>query len=174
LRIEGFDCFRSGQRTDAGELFGRAAKTRPFQSPQAVRFQRRIKNEVCAAKSSVCGHWLTGFLKEKKEMKQNHPKIACAEINPSVRIALQCDFVKEMLEEVNALLELDVDGNLPVELRKRLVYFLESPAEIMSVDRKRGFAVRAGECRIRLNVSDSFLEFLLALRAWYRELNITV
>jgi hypothetical protein len=54
LRIEGFDCFRSGQRTDAGELFGRAAKTRPFQSPQAVRFKRRIKNEVCAAKSSVC------------------------------------------------------------------------------------------------------------------------
>jgi hypothetical protein len=79
-----------------------------------------------------------------------------------------------MLDEVNSILEFDVDGRLPLELRERLLDFLKSPAKIFSFDSKGSIASGASECRVILKPSDGFLNFLLALRAWNREFNVTV
>lgn len=92
----------------------------------------------------------------------------------TVRLGFQGEWVKEILDEVNTLLELDVESNLPLELRERLLQFLEAPSQLISLDCKSGFAGRTSECRILLKPSDGFLEFLLALRAWNRNCKVAV
>lgn len=94
----------------------------------------------------------------------------------TVKLGFQADWINEMLAEVNGLLEFDVDveGFLPLELRQRFLQFLESPTELFSFDSELDATGGAGECRIRLKPSDSFLNFLLALRAWNRNRKVTV
>jgi hypothetical protein len=93
-----------------------------------------------------------------------------------LHITFQAEWVKEILGEVDSLLEFDVDAEdfLPLELRRRLLRFLESPSEFFGFDSKLEVAGGASECRIILKPSDSFLNLLLALRAWNRNREVTV
>lgn len=92
----------------------------------------------------------------------------------TVKLTLQADGMKEILEEATSLLEVVGDGRLPKELRERLLEFLQTPTQLFSVNSKGSTAGGADECRILLKPSDGFLHFLLALRAWNRQLKVSV
>lgn len=78
------------------------------------------------------------------------------------------------LSDVESLLPSKLPGNLPPKLLERLLCFLEFPAEIACFDRELELAEPADEARILLKPSNSFTDFLLALRAWNREFNAAV
>jgi hypothetical protein len=93
-----------------------------------------------------------------------------------VRIEFNGSGVKELLDEVSEMLDFDVDFEslLPDELRQRLLDFLEAPAKLFTIGSKRSVAGGACECWVSLKPSDSFLDFVLALRAWNRNRSVTV
>jgi len=91
----------------------------------------------------------------------------------TVRLLLESNWVCEMLAEVNSLLELD-PADLPSELRQQALDFGETPLHMFSLDSKREATGRTDECWVRLKPTDAFLNFLLALRARNRELDIAV
>ena len=84
--------------------------------------------------------------------------------------------VQELLDEVNSLLDFDVefDDVFPAELRQRILYFLESPTELFSLDTKRDITGGANKCWVILKPSDGFLDLVLALRAWNRNREVAV
>ena len=78
---------------------------------------------------------------------------------------------REMLEEMNSLLG---SGDLPLDLRQKALSLLKAPFELVSRDLDGSSTSGTYQMRIRLNPSDSFLEFLLALRAFKRNLSLAV
>jgi hypothetical protein len=89
---------------------------------------------------------------------------------PIVRLGFKADALSEMLDEVNSLLE--VESPLPPELRQRFLDFLDSPDNLFDIDSKLAGAGGTDDCIVFLKPSDSFLQYLLALRAWKRNLTV--
>ena len=56
------------------------------------------------------------------------------------------------------------------EILNLLLNFIQSPAEIVSLDDNLDAALRADECRIGLQPSDALRELVTALRAFNRDL----
>jgi hypothetical protein len=98
-----------------------------------------------------------------------------------IRFSLDASGVREMLAEVNELLELDLalhadGGKLLAEVGSHIVYFREHPSDAFFIDSEFVSASGngTGDCRVHLKPSDQLLKFVLALRALKRELGVGV
>jgi hypothetical protein len=88
-----------------------------------------------------------------------------------IKLTCEIEWFREALSEAGSLFEA---GELPPELRRQALSLFESPSQFVCFDRDLVPTGRADEYRVRLKPSDGFLNFLLALRAWNRELKVTV
>ena len=91
-----------------------------------------------------------------------------------LKLFLETDWVRECLVEASSLLQLDLDGSLPLEFRQQALSLFEAPFEMFCIDLNRSAAAGTGEQRIRLKPTDAFLQFLLAMRALNRDSNVAV
>jgi hypothetical protein len=96
-----------------------------------------------------------------------------------VHFSLDDSAVREVLAEVNQLLELDLaldfdGGELRAEVSGHIVHLREHPAEAFCIDNEPVTTGRAADCRVRLKPSDQLVKFVLALRALKRELGVGV